>query len=75
MQRNADWNVGVVLPIAATFDAICGCCGYYALPIFITVFSALKSGERIGSVGWVTVFMGFSGVLLILRPSVDACNF
>lgn len=47
---------------------------YYTLPIFITLFSALFSGDRISSAGWLAVVVGFAGVLLILRPSVEDFN-
>ena len=46
---------------------------YYTLPIFITLFSALFVGDRISPTGWVAVFMGFLGVIMILRP--DAGDF
>ncbi|WP_306024672.1 DMT family transporter [Oceaniradius stylonematis] len=46
---------------------------YYTLPIFITLFSALFIGDRISAAGWGAVFLGFVGVLLILRP--DAGDF
>jgi len=41
---------------------------YYTLPIFITLFSSVIVGDRISSTGWLAIVMGFSGVLLILRP-------
>lgn len=41
---------------------------YYTLPIFITLFSALFIGSKISQKGWLAVFAGFSGVVLILRP-------
>jgi drug/metabolite transporter (DMT)-like permease len=41
---------------------------YYTLPIFITLFAALFIGDRIGPMGWCGVFLGFAGVLLILKP-------
>lgn len=46
---------------------------YYTLPIFITLFSALMIGDRISALGWAAVFLGFFGVLMILRP--DAGDF
>ncbi|HUF44804.1 MAG TPA: DMT family transporter [Aestuariivirgaceae bacterium] len=47
---------------------------YYTLPMFITLFSAVLAGERVGRVGWMAVGLGFLGVLLILRPAADAFN-
>lgn len=41
---------------------------YYTLPLFITLFAALFIGERVGVRGWMAVFLGFSGVLLVLKP-------
>ncbi|MBL1434649.1 MAG: DMT family transporter [Rhodobacteraceae bacterium] len=47
---------------------------YYTLPIFITLFSAAIIGERISPLGWTAVFIGFLGVLLILRPKAGDFN-
>ncbi|NMG38541.1 EamA family transporter [Chelativorans sp. ZYF759] len=47
---------------------------YYTLPIFITLFSALFVGDHISRTGWAAVFMGFLGVLLILRPAAGDFN-
>ena len=47
---------------------------YYTLPIFITLFSALLMRERISFRGWSAVFIGFLGVLLILRPGAGDFN-
>ncbi len=41
---------------------------YYTLPLFITLFSALFTGDRITRYGWIAVVTGFFGVLLILKP-------
>lgn len=48
---------------------------YYTLPIFITLFSAALIGERIRWTGWIAVFVGFMGVLLILRPQAGDFNW
>lgn len=45
----------------------------YTLPIFITLFSAMFTGDRVSRIGWLCVFLGFVGVLLILKP--DASDF
>jgi len=47
---------------------------YYTLPIFITLFSALFTGERVGRVGWIAIALGFIGVLLILKPAAGDVN-
>lgn len=44
---------------------------YYTLPIFITLFSAWFARERVPPKGWLAVFLGFVGVLVILRPVSD----
>ena len=46
----------------------------YTSPLFITLFAALFIGDRIGLKGWVAVFLGFVGVLLILQPQADDFN-
>jgi len=48
---------------------------YYTLPIFITLFSAAIVGDRISPVGWIAVLVGFSGVVLILRPKAGDFNW
>jgi drug/metabolite transporter (DMT)-like permease len=47
---------------------------YYTSPIFITLFAALFIGDRITPLGWGAVFLGFLGVLLILRPTAGDFN-
>ncbi len=47
---------------------------FYTLPLFITLFAALFVGEEVGFRGWIAVFMGFVGVLLVLRPQADDFN-
>ena len=40
-------------------------------PLFITAFSAMFLGERVGARRWGAVAAGFAGVLLVLRPGAD----
>jgi len=47
---------------------------YYTLPIFITLFSALLVGDHVSRLGWLSVLLGFVGVLLILKPDVNDFN-
>ncbi len=48
---------------------------YYTLPIFITLFSAVLTGDNVKRLGWVAVALGFVGVLLILKPNSDDFNW
>ena len=44
----------------------------YIAPIFVTLLSAYVIGEPVGRLGWVAVFIGFSGVIILLQPGTDA---
>jgi drug/metabolite transporter (DMT)-like permease len=37
-------------------------------PIFITIFSIPLLGEKVGRFRWLSIVLGFTGVLIILRP-------
>lgn len=41
---------------------------YYTLPLFITLFAALTTGDRISPRQWLAVALGFAGVLMIIKP-------
>ena len=47
---------------------------FYTLPLFIMLFAALFIGVRIGPKGWIAVFLGFGGVLVITQPQADDFN-
>jgi drug/metabolite transporter (DMT)-like permease len=47
---------------------------FYTLPLFIILFAALFLGDRVGLKGWTAVFIGFFGVLLVLKPHTDDFN-
>ncbi len=47
---------------------------YYTLPLFITLFSALLVGERVGIVGWFAICLGFGGVVVMLRPDANGIS-
>ena len=47
---------------------------FYTLSLFITLFSALFTADRVSVRGWFAVVFGFVGVLLILRPDTDEFN-
>ena len=46
----------------------------YTIPLFITLFSALFTGDRVGAKSWFAVGFGFIGVLVIVRPTADDFN-
>jgi drug/metabolite transporter (DMT)-like permease len=56
------------LPIADTLAI------YFVYPILITALSPLVLGERVGPRQWVTVCVGFIGVLIIIRPGLLRFN-
>lgn len=47
---------------------------FYTLPIFIALFATLFIGDRVGPAGWLSVLLGFVGVLLILKPQAGDFN-
>ena len=47
---------------------------FYTAPLFITLFTVLLTGDRVGWKGWIAVLLGFIGVLLILQPQADDFN-
>jgi drug/metabolite transporter (DMT)-like permease len=56
------------LPIADTLAI------YFVQPILITALSPFLLGEHVGIRRWVSVFVGFTGVLIIIRPGIQAIN-
>ena len=50
------------MPIAETVSIV------YLSPIVVVLLARPLLGERIGTVGWIAVVIGFAGVLLIVRP-------
>ena len=46
----------------------------YTIPLFITLFSALFTGDRVGVKSWLAVGFGFAGVLVIVRPAAEDFN-
>ncbi len=44
---------------------------FYTLPLFITLFAACFLGEHIRPLGWLAIGLGFTGVLIMLRPGAD----
>ncbi|MBY5973007.1 DMT family transporter [Ferrimonas balearica] len=44
----------------------------FVAPLFITALSALLLHEQVGRRRWIAVLVGFLGVLVIIRPGLDA---
>ena len=42
----------------------------FTMPLFLTAFSVLFLGERVGWRRWTAVVVGFAGVLLVARPGL-----
>ncbi len=84
MPRRLGWTLlrSMVLVIMWVFyfaalphiDFAVAAAAFYTLPIFITLFAALFLGERISPRGWLAVFTGFVGTLLILQPQAEDFN-
>lgn len=51
-----------LLPMAEVFSMI------FLMPIFVTILSVLLLKEHVGWRRWTAVFVGFAGVLVVLRP-------
>ena len=47
---------------------------YYTIPLFITLFSAVFTGDKVTSKSWIAIALGFFGVLVIVRPDADGFN-
>jgi drug/metabolite transporter (DMT)-like permease len=41
-------------------------------PIFIAIFSMMFLNERLSIPGWLAIFIGFGGILLIFRPDLNS---
>ncbi len=44
----------------------------YIAPILIAVLSVFVIDERVGLLGWLGVFVGFAGVIVLLQPGTEA---
>ncbi len=56
------------LPIADTLAI------YFVQPILITALSPIVLGEKVDLRRWIMVFLGFVGVLIIIRPGFQQLN-
>lgn len=60
---NMAFFVGVATIPLADATAI-----YFVAPLFITAFSVILLGEKVGWRRWIAVSIGFGGVLLVIQP-------
>ena len=47
---------------------------YYTIPLFITLFSATFSADKVTGKSWLAIIIGFTGVLIIMRPDAQGFN-
>lgn len=50
------------MPLAETTSII------FMAPMFVILLASPILGERVGAIGWIAVFTGFMGALLVVRP-------
>lgn len=77
MLRNACEAVCAVTFITAlaTGDLSIASAILQAQPLLMTLGAALFLGEQVGWRRWLSIAMGFAGVLLIVKPGTDAFEF
>jgi drug/metabolite transporter (DMT)-like permease len=44
---------------------------FFIAPMLIAIFSLLFFGERVGRAQWAAIFIGFGGVLIVLKPETS----
>ena len=47
---------------------------YYTIPLFITLFSAVFTGDKVSGKSWLAITIGFAGVVIIVRPDAQGFN-
>jgi len=63
------WIFGIALiPLAEVFAL------EFTMPIWTAIFASLYLGEKISAVRRIAIFIGFIGVLVMLRPGVQAIS-
>ena len=43
-------------------------------PFFLLLFAKIILNEKLNYISWLAIFIGFGGVLIVLRPSIDSLN-
>lgn len=46
----------------------------FSVPFFISLFAGPLLGERVGARRWVAIMVGFSGILLVVRPGLGGIH-
>ncbi|WP_395370468.1 DMT family transporter [Komagataeibacter diospyri] len=59
----------MLLPMPEAFSLI------FLMPLFVTILSVLLLREKVSTLGWLSVIVGFVGVLIVLRPGLRALQF
>ncbi|POF63892.1 EamA family transporter [Novacetimonas maltaceti] len=59
----------MLLPMPEAFSLI------FLMPLFVTVLSVVLLREKVSTLGWLSVIVGFVGVLIVLRPGLRALQF
>ena len=82
--RIRQWKLALSRGLFVTFAQLCFYVGLtklefatvstlaFAGPMFVTALSFPVLGERVGPWRWAAVLIGFSGILMIMRPGTDA---
>lgn len=47
---------------------------FFVSPFFVTIFSMIIIKEKIGMRRWIAIFVGFTGVYLVMNPGFDSFN-
>ncbi|MGY6768986.1 DMT family transporter [Komagataeibacter sp. NFXK3] len=59
----------MLLPMPEAFSLI------FLMPLFVTVLSVVLLREKVSTLGWLSIIVGFIGVLIVLRPGLRALQF
>lgn len=46
----------------------------FSIPFFVALFAGPMLGERVGTKRWVAIMVGFSGILLVVRPGAGGIH-
>ena len=65
----ASFSAFALLPLTDTVALL------FSGPLFATLFSMILLRERVGIQRWSAILLGFSGVMIILRPTGDWLNW